>query len=122
MKMDGKTVTLIGAAAALAGVPALAAPPAAEPAVAASYAELLEPIPNAVERLKVADAQEAARPPQLIEAQYADQHHHHHNNQHHHHHHNRRWYQQHGYYWFGGQWTLRPPHHHHHHHHHNNNY
>jgi hypothetical protein len=114
--MKAKTVSLVGAAAALAAGPALAAPSFEGPAVppAASYADLLTPIPNAVERLQLADAQDAAQAPdaQLIQAQY--RHHHHH------HHHNRRWYMSHGYYWFGGAWVLRPPHHHHHHHHHHN--
>ena len=112
--MDRKSATLVGAAAALAGSPALAAP-AAEQArllpVAASYAELLEPIPNAVEQLRLADAEAAAQPPRLIPAQYARHHHHHH-----HHHYSRRWYRQHGYYWSGGGWALRPRHHHHHNH------
>ena len=118
--MKRQTATIMGAAAALATAPALSASPAAAetPAtpVAASYAELLEPIPNAVERLKLADAEAAAAPARLIEAQYAPQPHHHH---HHHHHHNRQWYAQHGYFWNGVAWVLRPAHHHHHHHHHN---
>jgi hypothetical protein len=112
--MDSKTATLIGAAAALTASPTLAAVDQA-PAVpvAASYAELLTPIPNAVERLKLADAEARAQPPQLIEAQYRAHHHHHH-----HHHHNRRWYMRNGYFWNNGAWVLRPrPHHHHHHHH-----
>ena len=90
--MNRKTVMLIGAAAALAAGPTLAAP--AEPAIpaAASYADLLQPIPNAVERLKIADMQEdqAAPAPRLIEAQYNAHHHHHHRRRvrrHHHHHH-----------------------------------
>jgi len=122
--MDRKTAMLMGAAAAaLATSPALAALPAGEPAVpvASSYAQLLEPIPNAVERLQIADADTNDQPARLIEAQWA--HHHHHNNynnynnynnHHHHHHHSRWWYQQNGYYWFGGAWVLRPRHHHHH--------
>jgi hypothetical protein len=118
--MDRKTATMLGAAAALATSPALAAPPPSEaPAVpiAASYAELLEPIPDAVARLKASDAEAAARPARLIEAQYVNHHHHHH-----HHHRSRRWYRTHGYLWSGGAWVLRPvPHHHHHHHHHHNN-
>ena len=114
--MKAKTVSLLGAATALAAGPAAMAAPSFEgPAVpaAASYADLLTPIPNASERLRVAEAEDRmdAQQPQLIEAQY---HHHHH----HHHHHNRRWYLTHGYYWFGGAWVLRPPRHHHHHHHH----
>ena len=113
--MNRKTATLVGVAAALATAPALAATTSAEGQavpVAASYAELLQPIPNAVDRLKMADAEADARPAQLIEAQYAAPHHHHH------HHHNKRWYLRNGYAWSGGAWVLRPrPHHHHHHHH-----
>jgi hypothetical protein len=108
---------LLGAAVALTAAPALATPADQAPAipVAASYAELLTPIPNAVERLKLADAEAQAQQPRLIEAQFIVPHHHHH-----HHHHNRRWYLQNGYYWNNGAWILRPrPHHHHHHHHHN---
>jgi hypothetical protein len=115
--MDRKTATLIGAAAAFATGPALAAPVADGPVtpVASSYAELLTPIPNAVERLRIADSQ-SEPPAELIKAQYvAAAHHHHH---HHHHHHNRAWYMAHGYYWHGGAWVIRPAHHHHHHHHH----
>jgi hypothetical protein len=80
--------------------PAMAAEPRAIPAVA-SYADLLQPIPDAVERLRMADAEAAAEHPAvLIEAQYADHHHHHHHRRHrvrriirqivhpHHHHHN----------------------------------
>ncbi|HEX4198149.1 MAG TPA: hypothetical protein VHZ26_11970 [Caulobacteraceae bacterium] len=116
--MHRKTVTMIGAAAALAAGPGLAGPAnAAPPAVpvATSYAELLQPIPNAVERLKASDAEAASRPARLIDAQYGpfNRHHHHH----HHHHHDRGWYLRNGYYWYGGAWTLRPRHHHHHHHH-----
>ena len=118
--MDGKIATLAGAAAliaapALAGASPQAAPEPAVP-VAATYAELLNPIPNASERLRIADAQDDATP-QLIEAQYVAHHHHHH---HHHHVYRRAWYRSHGYAWSGGRWILRPrPHHHHHHHHHN---
>ncbi len=118
--MDPKTANLLGAAAvALSAAPALATPTAQTPPVpvAASYAELLTPIPNAVERLKLADAEAQAQGPRLIEAQFMAPHHHHH----HHHHHNRRWYMQNGYYWNNGAWMLRPRHHHHHHHHHHHN-
>jgi G3E family GTPase len=93
--------TSLGVAAAISALVALPA---------ASYADLLEPIPNAVERLKIADAQEAPQA-RLIEAQYAPAeppvvaHHHHH----HHHHHWRR-HRRHYY------------HHHHHHHHHHSSY
>lgn len=108
---------LIGAAPASASV---------EPVrmQAESYAELLQPIANASEQLRIADMQAAQAEPRLIEAQYypdAQNHHHHH---HHHSHHNRRWYLRNGYYWYNGGWVLRPRrnyHHHHHHHHHHNN-
>ena len=113
--MDRKTVILLSTAAALAAGPALAAPigPEATPVpTAASYAELLQPIPNAVERLRAADAQADLTPARLIDAQYIARNHHHH-----HHHHSRGWYLQNGYSWYGGAWVLRPRHHHHHHNH-----
>lgn len=118
--MDSKTATLLGAAVALAAGLALAETAAETPAapVASSYAELLTPIPNAVERLKLSDAYWQAQQPKLIPVQYAADHHHHH---HHHHHHSRRWYLRNGYTFNNGIWALLPrPHHHHHHHHHHN--
>jgi hypothetical protein len=115
------TAKIVGAAAALVTGPAVAAtPPQAQPVpVARSYAELLQPIGNPVERLAAADAQ--APEPRLLEAQYVAYHHHHH---HHHHHwrHSRAWYLRNGYYWNNGGWMLRPRRHHHHHHHHHHNY
>ena len=111
--MDGKIATLAGVAA-LAAAPAIATANTPAVPVATSYAELLQPIPNATERLQLADAEDQAAAPRLIPAQWGRDHHHHH-----HHHHNRAWWlPAHGYYWFGGRWTLRPVHHHHHHHHH----
>lgn len=117
--MDRKTALILGAAAALTAAPALAAPHAERSAVpvAASYAELLTPVPNALERLKASDAEAMAQQPQLIEAQYYQRPVAHH---HHHHHHNRRWYMRNGYVWSNGGWILRPRPHHHHHHHHSN--
>ncbi len=125
--MERKTAAMVGAAAALAVTPALAAPVVAPPVPpASSYAELLQPIPNAVERLKAADAQAEAKPAGLIDVQYHHHHnnynaHHHHNNYNsHHHHHNRWWYRHNGYVWFGGNWVTGDfyrAHHHHHHHH-----
>ncbi|HVM99333.1 MAG TPA: hypothetical protein VMT68_03880 [Caulobacteraceae bacterium] len=117
--MDTRTATLLAAAAALTSSPGLASTPASEAPVprVSSYAELLQPIPNATERLRAADldTSNAAEQPQLIETQYYRDHHHHH-----HHHHSREWYRSHGYWWNGGAWVLRPRRHHHH--HHNNNY
>ena len=98
-----------GAAAALTALMALPAGAAVAEALpaqtqavppASSYAELLEPIPNASERLRLADAAAATAQPELILAQY---------NVHDHHHQWRRWRRRH----------FRHHHHHHHHHHHN---
>lgn len=126
--MDKSRIGLVGAISSLVALPlgASAAAPTA-PAIppAQSYADLFQPISNPVERLQLADAQEAAQA-RLIPAQYQqyDRYHHHHH--HHHHHHSRRWYQSRGYYWYDGGWVLRPVrrdhHHHHHHHHHHNHY
>jgi hypothetical protein len=102
--MDKNTPLRVAAAiSAIVALPAAAAEPSSTPAMpqAHSYAELLDPIPNAVERLRLADAQEEPRA-RLIEAQYypapADHHHHHHH------------------------WRHRRRHYHHHHHHHHSNY
>ncbi|MDB5483341.1 MAG: hypothetical protein JWO83_4394 [Caulobacteraceae bacterium] len=103
--MDKTTPLRVAAAiSALVALPAAAAEPASVSVPQAqSYAELLDPIPNAAERLRLADTQEEPRA-RLIEAQYypspADHHHHHHHWRRH-----RRHY-----------------HHHHHHHHHHSNY
>jgi hypothetical protein len=116
--MKHPIATMVGAVTALTTAPAFAALPFAEaPAVpvAATYAELLAPIPDAVERLRRADAEAAANPPPVVVAQANDHHHHHH---HHHHTHDRAWYVANGYVWMGGAWVLRPVQHHHHHHHH----
>lgn len=113
--MQRKTGIIIGAAtvALTAGSPMLVSTAAALPIPAAtSYADLLEPVPNAAERLNLADSTAG-----FIAPQYQDQgrqaHHHHH------HHHSRRWYRSHGYVWNGGAWVMRPVDHHHHHHHSN---
>ena len=111
--MDSKTALFVGAAAALVAAPAFAAPaidqaPAVPPA--SSYAELLQPISNPLERLRLSDAQAQAQPARLIEAQFVEHHHHHH--------HTRLWFRRNGYIWNGGAWVLRPVYHHHHHHHH----
>jgi hypothetical protein len=102
--MDKTIIGLLSGASALALMGgAQAAPVAVAPA--SSFAELLEPIPNAVELLN-ADNQRAAseaaadeHPIQL--AQYYHHHHHHYHHHHYHHHHY---------------------HHHHYHHHHHHHY
>lgn len=108
--MDKKIAGLLGAVAGLATMSAAqaATEPASNPSEAlqaSSYADLLAPIPNAVEALK---ADNTARAQKIELAQYYNpyysgyyrypyyhhhHHHHHHNNyysrrHHHHHHHN----------------------------------
>ena len=117
--MDRKIATIVGAAAALMAAPAVAqATPAEAPAVpvAASYAELLEPVPNAVQQLKLADAQEAHLQQVQFSVQFGNAHHHHH------HHRSRDWYTRNGYMWFGGRWVTGDYYHHHHHHHHHHSH
>src|ERR1700748_2744077 len=98
--MDKRIAGLLGAAAvtALGGAQANAAP-----AQAANYADLLQPVPNAVSELQADNARLAAESDADAHVQLAQYHHHHHHHwrrYHHHHHHWRRHY-----------------HHHHHHHH-----
>jgi hypothetical protein len=86
--MNQKTALLLCSTAALiafngAGQAAPASPSPATVTPAQSYADLLAPIPNAVEMLKADDAARAASPRARV--QLAQYHHHHH---HHHHHHN----------------------------------
>jgi hypothetical protein len=115
--MDKKIAGLLGAVAALTSMDAAQAanePPTADLTQtmrAATYADLLTPIPNAVALLDADDAARSQRPANeetngMRVAQYHDHHHHHHHRRtiiirrhhhHHHHHHMRR-------------------HHHHHHH------
>jgi hypothetical protein len=124
--MDKKIVGAIGAIAGLATLDSAAqATPAAAPAQptgAKSYAELLDPIPNALATLRAADAAARAAREQSVrdqagEVQVAGYRHHHHHHHHrvyirrHHHHHHRA--------------VIVAPgvrigigHHHHHHHHH----
>jgi hypothetical protein len=120
--MKNKLLGMSAVAAAAGLVGGAPASAAVEPVrmQAQSFAELLQPIPNASEQLKIADMQAARAEPRLIEAQYYNNNNRHHH--HHHHHHNRRWYLRNGYYWYGGAWVLRPRNNHHHHHHHHNNY
>jgi len=108
--MNRMMAGLLGTVAGLAtmGVAQAAIPPApsaSEALQVSSYADLLAPVPNAVDLVKLDDAARARRPAAEGELQLAQYygpppayHHHHH---HHHHHH--------AYY----------RHHHHHHHHHN---
>jgi hypothetical protein len=83
------------------------ASPAEPPAAAQSYADLLDPIPNALEALIADDLKRARQPKPLLQlAQFYYHHHHHHHHhgyfEHHHHHHHH-----HGY--FGGGIVVAPP-------------
>lgn len=116
--MDKKWMGAVGAASALAllGGAASAAVPATGPQgvmPARSYAELLDPVPNAAAVLKADDERLAAEQDHPVQlAQYVEDGFYHH---HHHHHHYRRYervvpvFPRFGY---------RYHHHHHHHHHH----
>jgi len=113
--MTGKTLWLSSAAAAafLAGAlaPTLVAANPIPPA--ATYADLLEPVPDAGARLAADDSlRMMGAHVERTQYWYGRDHHHHH-----HHHHSSRWYRDNGYYWNGGVWVLMPEHHHHHHHH-----
>jgi hypothetical protein len=87
-----KTMTgLLGAVAALGALGATQAAPASDPSDAlkvSSFAELLEPIPDAATQLKVMDeAQSKAPAERNIQLAYHHHHHHHWRHRHHHHHH-----------------------------------
>jgi hypothetical protein len=75
-----------------------ATPPTAPSAAPQSYADLLEPIPNALAALIADELARARQPKPLVQiAQFYHHHHHHHSFYHHHHHH-----------------SFYPHHHHHH--------
>jgi hypothetical protein len=120
--MEKKIAGLLGAAAALGTFNAAQAAPTpdlTQTLRASSFAELLQPIPNAAALLQAIDEQGPAKSVDG-NVQVAQYYHHHH---HHHHHH-------HGYYrgydnGYGPRVIVVPPryrHHHHHHHHHHSFY
>jgi len=111
--MEKKTAGLVGALAGLASMGAAhaAVQPAAQMLQVSAYSDLLKPIPNASEMLKLSNAElmQKAAQARVVQAQYyengppppQDHHHHHHHHQayypppppppvyhHHHHHHN----------------------------------
>ena len=120
--MDKKIAGLLGAVAALGTLGTVQAAPApantTDVLQANSYADLLAPIPNAADTLRVVDEQAPAKDTNKEanaegNAQVAQFYHHHH---HHHHHH-------HGYFRRGPVVVVpRRWHHHHHHHHHHHGY
>jgi hypothetical protein len=106
--MDKRIVGLLGAAAALTTIHsgAAAAPGTSDLAhlrQPKSYAELLEPIPNAVTVLKSDDESRAVSGPVERVGYY-----------HHHRHHHHGYFR--GYNYYGGYYRRRYHHHHHHHH------
>jgi hypothetical protein len=117
--MDKKIAGLLGAVATLGTFTAAEAGPVPAPADvlrADSYADLLEPIPNAVALLQAVD--ETTSAPATGNVQLAQFYHHHH---HHHHHHS--FYRHHHSY--HPRVVVVPGyrrHHHHHHHHHHSFY
>jgi hypothetical protein len=110
--MDKKIAGLLGAVAAVGAMNTVQAAPAPNPTEtlrANSFAELLEPIPNAAALLQAVDEQAPAESAGA-NVQLAQYHHHHH---HHHHHAYRR---------YVPRIVVVPRrHHHHHHHHHHHN-
>jgi hypothetical protein len=86
--LDKKMAGLLGAVAALGTLGAAQATPAPTDVLAASsYAELLQPIPDASARLKALDEQQRAGAKEGgIQLAYRH-HHHHHGRRHRHHHH-----------------------------------
>jgi hypothetical protein len=90
--MDRKIAGLLGAAAALTAVTAASAAtevPAGQ-APAASYRDLLEPVPNALTALRADDARgtaPASEGARVAETVIVRHHHHHRWRRHHHHHH-----------------------------------
>jgi hypothetical protein len=125
--MEKTTLGALGAISSLVALPGFAAvvTTRVEPAVppARSFAELLDPIPNAVERLKIADEQDSMAQPRLIKAQYYLHHHHHHHHAYvivrHYRHYYRPRYYRYRYVPPVVPYLLLQRHHHHHHHHHN---
>ncbi|MGC2779407.1 MAG: hypothetical protein WA418_27600 [Bradyrhizobium sp.] len=120
--MDKKIAGLLGAVAAVGALgtaQASAAPAPTEVLNATSYADLLEPIPNAARVLQALDEQ--APPAAEPTVQLAQWYHHHHHHHHHHHGYGRGYGYGYGY-GYGPRVYVVPPrryyHHHHHHHHH----
>ncbi len=123
--MDKTKLGMVGAISSLVALPMGAdagarEAPAVEPAQ--SYADLLQPIPNAVEKLKLSDLQDsaAARPALLQKARWVWVESRRRYRRHRHYYgYTRYYYAPPVYYSYGGGWAH---HHHHHHHHHHNHY
>ena len=130
--MEKKIAGLLGAVATLGAMNASQAAPMQAPTPneilkANSFAELLEPIPNAAALLKIVD-ESAPNPSTEAHVQPAQFYYHHHHHHHHHHGYYRGYgyppygYPSYGYGGFVGPGYPRYYHHHHHHHHHHSFY
>jgi hypothetical protein len=122
--MEKKIAGLLGAMAALGTMNAAQAAPSPDPTEvlrANSYAELLQPIPNAAAILRAVDE---ARPAPSADAnvQVAQYYHHHHHHHHHHHAFYPRYYDPYGPVVVVPRYRRYYYHHHHHHHHHHSFY
>lgn len=115
--MDKKIAGLLGAVASVATLGGVAqatpAVPANDQMAVRSYADLLAPVPNALEALK-ADNLAQANEPNGDEMQVAQYYYHHH----HHHHRYFRRYPHHHHHVIIRRYRRYYHHHHHHHHHH----
>jgi hypothetical protein len=113
--MEKKIAGLLGAVATLGAFNAAQAAPAPAPTDvlrANSFAELLQPIPNAAALLQAVD-ESGSKPAADENVQLAQFYHHHH---HHHHHHS--FYRRYGPVLVVPRYRRYYHHHHHHHHHH----
>jgi hypothetical protein len=108
INLDKTLIGLLGGASALAllgGSQASAAPSVDEANLlqpAQSFAELLDPIPNAEKVLRAEDARSDASAPEekpIVMAQYHHHHHHHHHHYYHHHYHHHHYHHHHHYYY-----------------------
>ena len=122
--MDKRIAGVVGAISGLAALDAAqAAAVDAQPTLppANSFADLLDPIPNAVALLRAINAVDVSGPATQAsdepQVQLAGYHHHHHRWRHHHHHHRVFIYRHHHHHHHR---VFR--HHHHHHHHHRSGY
>jgi hypothetical protein len=107
--LDKTIMSLLGGASALAllgGCQASAAPSLGGSSMlqpAGSFAELLDPIPNAESILRAenerANDEDSAQEKPMVMAQYHHHHHYHHHHYHHHHYHHHHYHHHHHYYY-----------------------
>jgi hypothetical protein len=122
--MEKKVAGLLGAVAALGTLNGAQAAPTPNPPDTLkvnSYADLLEPIPNALDVLRQIEDQSPVKPwEDNVKVAQFYHHHHHHGYYHHHHHGYYHHHHHHGYY--RPRIIVVPPRRYHHHHHHHGYY